>query len=221
MELDDFKNLWNDYDRKLIASMRLNTLFLQQTNLSRVQTSLNALSRGLTFEVVLNVIAILLIGSFAGDRAGEARFFFPAILLGAYAVAVTAAAIYQLVQIRALDYDEPVVAIQQKLEHLKIQRIATTKWTFLSAFLMWVPFLIVALKGLFGVDAYRALGLVYLTVNAVAGIAVIPLGLWFSKRFGKRISRTVFGRTLVDDLAGRSLATALASLDAIRRFEAE
>jgi hypothetical protein len=109
--------------------------------------------------------------------------------------------------------------LQQRLEQLKIRRITTTKWALMLAPLMWVPLLIVLLKGLAGIDAYSALGAVYLAVNALAGIAVIPLALWMSKRFGPHVSHSSFVRTLMDDLAGRSLLAALASLDTIRRFQ--
>jgi hypothetical protein len=170
-------------------------------------------------ELVCNAVALLLIGSFAGDNAGDIRFLIPAIVLGAYFVAITAADIHQLVRIRQVDYDEPVIAIQKKLERLKIQRIAATKWILLSAPFMWVPLLIVSLRGLFTIDAYAAPGPAYLAVNLIAGIALIPLALWISKRYAHRLSGAPLLRSLADDLAGRSLVTALASLDSIRRFE--
>jgi hypothetical protein len=221
MELEDFKQLWKEYDARLNASMRLNSYVLQRTNLATVQTSLNRLSRGVVIELAFNAVALLLIGSFADDNAADIRFLIPAIVLGAYFIAITAGGIYQLVRMKKVDYDEPVIAIQTKLERLKIQRIAATKWILLTAPLLWVPLLIVALRALFGIDAYATLGPAYLLVNLLAGIAVIPLALWISKRYGTRFAGSSSLRSLANDIAGRSLVAALESLDTIRRFEEE
>jgi hypothetical protein len=218
MEFDDLKQIWNAYDQKLAASMRLNTQLLQRANMGRVQTSLDRLARGLTLEAVINFVAVLLIGSFAADHVAEARFLIPAILLGVYAVAILATGISQLVRIRTVDYDEPVISIQRKLEQLKANRSMAMKWALLTAPLMWVPLLIVGL-GAAGVDAYATLGASYLTANALFGLALIPLALWLAKRYGPRLQRSPVLRTLADDLTGRSLIAALQSLDTLARFE--
>lgn len=176
MEPEDLKSVWNEYDRKLTASMRLNTALLQRANLGLVETSLHGMSRELVVELILNAGAILLLGSFAAYHIAQARFAIPAIVLDVYAIAVLVGNIAQLAQIHSIDYDEPVVAIQQRLQRLKIQRILTVKWLLLSAPLMWVPLLIVGLRAL-GVDAYAAFGARYLIVNVLFGVAVIPLGV--------------------------------------------
>lgn len=218
MEFDDLKQVWNAYDQKLSASMRLNTQLLQQANLGKVQTSMDRLARGLAFEIAVNFIGVLLIGSFAADHVAETRYVIPAILLGVYAIAILAAGIWQLVQIRTIDYDEPVIVIQRKLEQLKVHRSITVKWTLLTAPLMWVPLLVVLLRAA-GIDAYATLGVPYLTANALFGLAIIPLALWLAQRYGTRLQRSSVLRTLADDLTGRSLIAALQSLDTLARFE--
>ncbi|HEV2643905.1 MAG TPA: hypothetical protein VGT98_14410, partial [Candidatus Elarobacter sp.] len=165
MEFEDFKQLWNEYDRKLEASLRLNTLLLQQANLGPVKGSMRTVVRGLVVELIANMIAVLLIGSFAADHAAETRFLIPSVVLGIYAILLVAESIRQMVAIHGIDYDETVVAIAKKLERLRIKRITIVKWTLLTAPLLWVPLLVVGLRGLFGIDAYDALGAGYLTAN--------------------------------------------------------
>lgn len=221
MEFEDFKQLWNEYDRKLEAGLRLNTLLLQQANLGRVKGSMRAYARGFVFESIVNAIGILLIGSFAADHVAEARFLIPALVLGIFAILLVAESIRQMVAAQSIDYGEPVVAIAKELEQLRIKRSSIVKWTLLAAPLLWVPLLIVCLRGFFGVDAYAALGTAYLAVNLALGICVIPLGLWVSKRYADRFERSSLVRSLMDDLTGRSLMAALDSLNTIRRFENE
>jgi hypothetical protein len=218
MEIHELKNLWEQSERRLAASLRLNTLLLQQANLRKAEGSLQRLKRGVVAEFVLNLVGLVLIGSFAADHVREPRFLIPAAALGAYAVGLLIAGVRQIVAIAGVDYDEPVVAIQTRLETLRLLRVRMTLAVLLFAPLMWVPLLIVALRGLFGVDAY-AINAAWLAANVLFGLAVIPVAIFLARRFGDRLERTGFMRGLADAIAGRSLAAALDSLDSIRRFE--
>jgi len=219
MEIEELKELWVRNEGRLDASMRLNTLLLTQTNLQRAAGSLRRVSRGAVAETGINAIALVLLGSFAADHSGELRCLAPAVALGIYAIALLAVGVRQLVAIASIDYDEPVVVIQKRLEELRVQRIRTTLWTLLFAPLMWVPLLIVALRGIFGADLYAAADAGWLVANAVFGVALIPLAIFAARRYGGRVERFAVVRALADDVAGRSLVRALDAVDAIRRFE--
>jgi hypothetical protein len=219
MELDELKQLWRESKLKLEASMRLNTHLLHQANLGKTDDSLKRLSRGLWFELAVNLAAVILLGSFAADHVHEFRFLIPAVALGVYVIALLIADLRQLVDINVVDYDEPVVTIQKRLELLRVRRIRATLWTLLFAPLMWLPLLIVALQGVFGVDVYVAVGPGWLAANALFGLAVIPLAILIARRYGKKLEPFPLTRALADAIAGRSLTAALAALDAIIRFE--
>jgi len=218
VEIQELKDLWARSERRLTASMRLNVLLLEQANLRKTDGSLQRLSRGIVAELILNFLGLVLIGSFAADNVREPRFLVPAVLLGAYAVGLLIAGVCQIVAIAGVDFDEPVVAIQKRLEALRLLRVRTTLGVLLFAPLMWVPLLIVALRGLFGVDAYAA-GVAWLAANVAFGLAIIPVAIFIARRYGDRLRRTGLMRGLTDAIAGRSLAAALESLDAIQRFE--
>jgi hypothetical protein len=88
MELEELKDLWNESNRKLEASSRLDTPLVGQRNLRRADTSLKQLARGITAELIVNLIGIVLLGAFAADHAREPRFFIPAAVLDVYAIAL-------------------------------------------------------------------------------------------------------------------------------------
>lgn len=79
--------------------------------------------------------------------------------------------------------------------------IRTTTWTFLLSPLLWTPLFIVALEGLFGVDAYAAIGVPYIVANVVVGLLVIAGGLLVSRLFADRFSGSPLGRRLTGALA--------------------
>src|SRR5580692_412162 len=101
MELEELKELWNRSNRKLEASSRLNTLLFAQSNLRKADTSLKRLARGITSELVVNLVGVCLLGWFASDHLREPRFLIPAAMLDVYAIVLAVAGARQLFGLRA------------------------------------------------------------------------------------------------------------------------
>lgn len=221
MELEDLKRRWEDHDRKLAASIRLNTRLLRESVLAKADTALKRLSRLLWFELVMNLLAVLLLGSFLGNHASEVRFLIPALGLHLCAIALVIASARQLVAIKTLDYSAPIVVIQKRLESLRVERIRATKLTLLLSPLLWTPLLIVTLKGFFGVDAYATLGAAFLIANLFFGLLVILLAVWISSRYAARMERSLLVQRLMWVLAGKSLTSAAGFLSSLSQFEKE
>ena len=219
MELDEVKNLWAQSSGKVEASMRLNVLLLQQLNLNKTATLLGRIQRGLIFELVISVIAVGALAYFGYQHLREPQFLIPAALLYIYALIYLIAVARQLTQVAGVDYDEPVVAIQKRLEELRVARIRTTLFALLFAPLMWLPILIVGTFVLFGANVYEYADPGWLAANALFGLAVIPLAMLVARRYGPRLEASTTMRRLADAIAGQTLSDARASLDSIRRFE--
>lgn len=221
MDLDDLKQRWEDHDRKLDASLRLNARLLRASTLGKAETALRRLSWLLGCGLFLDFLIALWLGSFAADHAAEPRFLIPAAVLGAGVIALAIAAVRQLAAIGQLDYGEPIVALQRRLESLRLQRTRETQITLLLAPLVWTPLLIVVLKGLLGVDAYALLDGRWLAANVLFGLAVIPLALWAARRYADRCQGSPLAQRLLRDLAGYNVNAAAGFLSALARFEQE
>ena len=219
MELDDLKRRWEDQDRKLDAAIRLNTRLVNASVLGRAETSLRRLSRLLWFELLANLLAALWLGSFLATYLSVRRFALPAGVLHLSVIALIAAGVRQLVALKAIDYSAPVVAIQKRLESLRVERIRTVTLTLLFAPLLWTPLLIVAFQGLFGVDAWAAFGARFLIANLVFGLLLVLLAVWISKRYEARMERSPLLQSLMQNLAGRSLESAVGFISSTRDFE--
>lgn len=207
---DDLQNLWDEYGKRLDASLKLNVALLQRTNLGSVEHALRSLIVGLGLEIAGNAIALLLLGSFVADVFGDARFAIPGMILFVFGWLALIVCVRQIVAIKRIDFDEPIVAIQGALERLRIERIRAIVWTIFCAPLLWVPLMIVGLR-LVGISAY-AFGPLYLLCNLAFGVAVLAVGLFAAKHVAAGTSR------LGDLLAGRALVDARARLDTIVRF---
>lgn len=216
MESADLKALWAENDRRLEAGLRLNAALLEQ-NLRTGKTALVGLTREVALELAINVVGIALLGAFAAGHIAQPQFLVPAVALDLYAIALVVLGGRQLAAIRSIDYGAPIITVQSQLEALRILRIRTTQWTLLFAPLMWVPLAIVLLKGFAGVDLYAA-GMGWLLANVLFGLAVIPLAIYFARRFGAQLQGNSTLRYIADTVAGRSLIAARGSLAAIERY---
>ena len=221
MELDDLKQTWEQYDKKLDTSIRLNTRLLHGSVLGKAETALKRLSRRLLVELLLALGAALVLGSFIWEHAVEARFLVPAVTLQLSVIALVIACVRQIVAISEVDYGAPIVAIQKRLESLRVERIRTTKRTFLLAPLVWTLLFIVTWKGLLNVDVYATFDAAWLAANVLFGLIFIGAGEWVSKRYAGRMERSSLVRGLLRDIAGHNLNAATGFLRSLSQFEDE
>jgi hypothetical protein len=220
VELDELKAIWAKHDERLERTAQLNGEMLARWGVRNSLKSLRVLFGSVLFEAAADLVAIVLIGSFAADHYRNAELLAPAVILGAYAIAIFAAMVGQAVALAAIHYDEPILAIQIRLQRLRERRIRTTLGILLFAPLVWLPFTIVAMQGIFGVNVAEA-DPVWLVANFLFGVAVIPVGVYAARRFGPRLKASSAMRAVADEIAGRSLAVALEDLAAIGRFAGE
>src|SRR5262245_13781472 len=221
MDLDELKKRWADQEHALGENIRLSTRLLRASELGKAETALRRLTRLLWLEVVTNGIAAVWLGSFIAAHVSDTRFLVPAAILDVCTVLLLIAGIRQLVAIRTIDYSAPIVRIQRRLESLRIERIRTTKITLLGGPLLWTPLLIVAARGLFGIDLYATVTSAWLLANIFFGVAVIVVAVWVSRRYAEHLEASSFWGRLMRHLAGKSLNSAVGFVNAVERFENE
>jgi hypothetical protein len=221
MELDELKQKWAEHDRKLEVNIRLTRQLLSATKMNRARSALQRLAVFLALESVIALAVIIVLGSFIGGHIAMVRFSVPAAALDLFEIATLIALIQQIWLALYIDYSKPVAAIQKQLESLRMLHIRHFQSTLLLAPLLWTPLLIVALEGFLRVDAYKALGAAYLLANLLFGLAIIPLAIWVSKKFGDRMGRSPKIQQLMKELAGYNLNAASDFLATLSEFEEE
>lgn len=221
VEMDDLRKTWAEYDRKLDTNIRLSRQLLVATNLNRVRSPLRRLAFFLGVESLIQFAVVVALGSFIYENMATPRFALAGAALDVFAIAILIAMIRQIASALQIDYDKPIAVIQKQLGKLRVLRIRYIQGIFLVATLVWTPLLIVALKGFWGLDAYRLFGTAYLVANVLVGVAIIPLAIWLSKKFGDRMGRSPMIQRFMRDLAGYNLNAATGSLATLAKFEEE
>ena len=220
MERDELSGLWQKYDARLDELTRTNALLLRRSSLAAAQTGLGRLSGKLRLEFAIDVLAVLVLGSFAAAHVREWAILLAAMALDAYAIAILAATVAQLVALGRIDYDEPVIAIAQAVERLRLLRARKTLWILALAPLMWVPLLLVGLRGFFGIDPVAVLGLRYIAANAAFGAAVLAGAVWTARRYAGSAG-PAWLRYFSETLSGAEVRAASQQLAALTRYEAD
>jgi len=205
---EEMEAAWKAQSAKLDQVNLLLVDQLRGKSVSRVKAPLRSLIVSLWLEIALSATGMLLMGSFLAEHVTQARFVWPAALMDVWFGATLIAAIRQLLTATKINYDEPIASVQQQLGRLRILRLKTFRWLFLTGQIVWwMPFLITSLKMVFGVDAYRYLTPGFIMANMLAGLALIPLVLQVLKTFRFAANASWYER-LADIIAGRSLAEA-------------
>jgi hypothetical protein len=222
MELDALKEKWAEHDRKLDVSIRLNRQLLMAANMNLVRSPLRRLAFFVGLGALIGLIGPVILGQFIYQHWAEPRFVLPAVVLHVWVIANLAASIRQIAMALQLDYDKPIAVIQKQLESLRVLRIRITQWALLTGQVVWwIPFLIVALKGFWDVDAYKVFGTAFLLANLAVGLAIIPLAIWVSRKFRDRMGRSPVMQRLMKELAGYNLNAATGFLATLSEFENE
>lgn len=221
MELDDLKQIWERQDAKLSAILGINTRLLVASGLGKTESALRRLSLFLVAGLAIDSLAVLWLGSFLAEHVAEPRFLIPGAALHLVVIALLLAGVRQLVALQRIDFGEPVVGIQKRLEALRVERVRAVKWTLLLSPLVWTPFLVVSLKGFFGLDSYAILDRWWLAANALFGVLVLAAAVYVSRRYADRMGRSPLARRLMRAFAGHNLTAAQARLDALALFAEE
>ncbi len=218
MELDELKQQWAELDRKLDLNIRLNRQVLSATRLNQTRSSMKRQAFYLGIELALWIVIIGALGNFIHHHLSQLHFVVPAVALDVYSIGMVILLARQIAAAMQIDYSQPIATIQRRVEALRVLRIRSTQWAVLAGLVVWVAFMMVAMKAAFGVDIYQA---TWVWSNVAFGLALIPLAMWVSKRFGDRMSHSPFIQQVMRSLAGYNLNAAADFLATLNQFEAE
>jgi hypothetical protein len=157
---EEMEAAWKAQSAKLDQVTLLLADQVRRENVAQVKTPLHRLTFSLWFEIALSAAGMLLMGSFLAEHITQARFVWPAALMDVWFGATLIAAVRQLLTASKINYDGPIAGVQEQLGRLRILRLKTFRWLFLTGQIVWwMPFLITSLQMVFGVDAYRYLSI--------------------------------------------------------------
>lgn len=222
MDLDALRTDWAARDRALQQSLQQHASIMRDLLVQSRLASIRTPRLFTALELAIYIAFVAGFGAFIAGNWGQWEFVVPALLLDAWTIAMGAATLIERTRLRDVDFGAPVLQIQQRLATLRRERARVFQWAFLTGqVLWWTPFLVVVMRGLFGVNLYTVSDFMprFIAINLAVGVAVIPVLLWVARVVGPRLAQSRAGRSFVDGIVGRDLAEAEALARSLERFE--
>lgn len=218
--LEALRDEWNDRSRRMDERLGVTARVLRDDWIERHRTRIRRFRPLGPFSMAVWIATLALLGLFMGTHAGEPSLFATALAIDIWVIATGVAGLRQQNALANLDYGRPLVELQAQVEALRIARIRTFNVSFLTGQIVWwIPFAVVVVAGLFGVNLYHSAQFrVFAAWNVAFGVAVIPVAVWVARRYGERLSRTSAIRHIADSIAGRDIAAAREYLAKLRKF---
>lgn len=217
MDLDDLKQAWQSIDQRLQKQEALQRALLLERKAGGLRRILGGFAREQISVAVLCMLGFFLATSAGGGKNASLALTVSALVCGAYFMAAFAGMFWVIQRVGDVDYAAPVVQIQQRLAALRATYVKVGLWVGMPWLLLWLPFAVVALEAIAGIDLGHRLEASYWLANA--GFAIVACGLLFV--FYRRSQRTPdsrLARALRDGLSGRSLRRAQSELEALKRY---
>lgn len=224
MELQELKDLWRQHDEKLDKQIQLNTQLLKKMELNNTRSALRKATLDPVFSLIFGVLMLCPLVPFIYNHIQQVQYAGPATGLALYALLLVIDSISRLSIIDAIDYEGPVMQIQQQIERLSIHNLRYTLPLNLSWGALWLFVPIVCLKALGDFDIYslhQGWIMWNIAICSLLGIVFAGLAVWLSRHYNTDQITQPWLQKIMDQLAGRSLAKARASLKEIEDFAQE
>jgi hypothetical protein len=218
--LEELRDEWSDRSRRLDERLQLSAHLLLDDWLERQRERVWKLGPFGKFSMAVWIATMVLLGHFLGTHANQPALFVTALVLDVWVIVTGIAGVLQQQALRNLDFGLPILELQARVESIRIARIRSFNRAFLTGLVVWwIPFVVVIFAGAFGVNLYLSPQFrAFAAWNIAGGVAFIPLAMWVSRRYGKRLSRSSTVRHIADSIAGRDIAAAREYLEKLRRF---
>jgi hypothetical protein len=220
--LEALRDEWSGHARRMDERLRLTASVLRDDWIERHRERVLKLGPFGKFSMFVWIATMVLLGLFLGTHANQPALFATGLVLDIWVIAAGIAEVRQQQAMRELDFGLPLVELQARIEALRIARIRSFNWAFLTGQIVWwIPLVVVVfgalVANLYLSPQFRA----FAAWNIAGGVAFIPLALWFSRRYGERLSRWPVMGHIADSIAGRDIAAAREYIEKLRRFEAD
>lgn len=191
MELDELKQSWKDYDKKLIDNLRLNEKLMKQLNLDK---SKREMSKPLIYEItniaVAFMLAVYLLG-FALRHSEESIFVASSMLALVVDLVLLVLGVIKLNSFLKVDYyNSTVLDLQKAVYNLKKMILRYRKIEMGTAPILMLGLFPVVFKDFRGANLFQNLGLYIIEMTAGLAIA-FTLIIWINRQlYDKKVKNT-------------------------------
>lgn len=223
MKTDNLKEIWQHFDAKCDAQINLSKALLKESVTKKSQDELAKYTKTPLMGLLFGLLLQLGLAIFITSHVTQLEFVIPALLINVFVLNQIIASLYQLSVIKEVDLSQSVLTTQMQLAKLQVYRIRLLLVTRLSYPLLWVPVLLVCMKGVFGINLYVGLETWWIAMQYLIGFACLALGIYLSISYAKESNPNKIFKWLMDniarhDITGKNLVTTIAHLEELQDY---
>jgi hypothetical protein len=216
MELNEIRSLWEVYDKKLEASLKLNQHFIDLIGTEKVKSSLAPLLWRRIAEGIVQLACMAFLVAFLSGNLSEPAYTVSALLLIAFYMVAFMNSIRQIVIIKRMDYSNNIVTIQSGLAMLQTHNLDYARMVilFIPACLAFPTVVLKALKDLH-IDAFANKDMMtftgghWWTAQIATMLSLIPLGLWCYNQLSYKNLHKKWVRNFIQRSSGKRVRKAV------------
>lgn len=219
LNLDALRGRWKESQQQIDAQLQLDAQSLRELLARRTRGAYARHRFWLTLGTIGTGLVLLALIGFLWNHRADAIYRFLAaplalLMLGEFIVDVR-----QWLSLLRLDLGLPVAQVQATLESLRGRRLRMTRWILLLSVMLWLPLILVLVKGLLGFDLLDVLHPSVLWVNLLLGLVFVPTTLLLGRAIAHRYRDRPGFQRFLDQSVGYSWSQAQQEWQAQRRFE--
>lgn len=228
MELNEIKLLWETYDKKVDAAVKLNRRFIELVEAEKVKSRLAPLFWRRIFEVIIQSGWILLLDVFLVRNFFQPAYAVSALVLIAFLMVAFINSIKQLVIIKRMDYSSDIVTIQSSLAMLQANNLNYARMVilFIPAFLAFPVVFFKAMND-FHVKAFAHIDMMALTdghwwtAQVATTLSLIPVGIWCYTQLTYKNIHKQWVRDFIERSSGKRVRKAAGFINELHALKFE
>lgn len=220
MELDQLKDTWAAYHKKLDRQLHLNQRILREMKLDKVRSRMRGLVVKQTVGAAIVFLMILALNGFIVNHLTFSAPTVSAAILSVFAILMLIGIVGQVIIAQTIDYSRPVVKIQQQLESIERHNLRYFQITMLSG-PFYMAYIFLGIYLFTGVDFYPQANPTWFTSQLLFSGAMLVGVLWFNYEIGRKPPRYRWARKVVENIGGKEVVTSMSFLRELREFEEE
>lgn len=181
MELEDLKQVWSDYDKKLTKNLKINNELIRKMNLNNAKSTMDTPKRIEIVNVIFGFAFVLFVIHYTMKFAADYRLIISGVLTSIWFTISMILSIRLLNCITKVDfYKDSILKIQKQLNGFRKMYYIEKKYGLYTGPILVISMIPITVKALTGIDVFQV-PIRYAIAVGLCLIVGYPVSIWTYK----------------------------------------
>lgn len=219
LDLDRLKQRWSEQSRAVDAQLALDVDAVRRRLTAQTATALTRQRSRRLYALLFGGAAFIATLAFMRANITDTAYLLLALPFALLLLTVGAVDLREWRSLGRVDFARPLTELRAEYDRLRTRRLQIVRAIAQLSVLLWLPLILVLVKGLAGVDLLRRLPFSVTAANVALGVVLVPCIALIVRWFARRRPDSAALRRFADEAAGRDWQRASDHLDRQLDFE--